>query len=116
MPEDDLEARVAALEQRTQELADQVRESRQDAAAARILAGGVDREVGELQSEFRDFRQAMTASLNALRADAVDLRAHVDERFDQVNEGFIEMRGRLDASAAGQQMIAEMIQSLIDKP
>ena len=54
--------------------------------------------------------------------DFVDLRTHVDRRFtqvdrgfEQVDRGFAEMRGRLDATAAGQQRIAELIESLIDR-
>lgn len=101
----------------------------QDAAAARILAGAADRDVAEIRTEIRDFRNAATASFNALRQDFVDLRDHVDQRFEQVDRhfeqvdrgfeqvdrGFIEMRGRLDAAAAGQQRIVELIESLIDQ-
>jgi hypothetical protein len=36
----DLEARVAALEEHVRELDERVRHGRQDAAAARVLAGG----------------------------------------------------------------------------
>jgi hypothetical protein len=63
-----------------------------------------------------------SASFNARRQDFVDLRAHVDSRFEQVDRGFqqvdrgfIEMRGKLDATAAGQQRIVELIESLIDQ-
>lgn len=101
----------------------------QDAAAARVLAGAADRDVAEIRADIRDFRQGTTASINALRADFVDvrqdfgdlrqdfgdLRAHVDRGFEQVNRGFTEMRGRLDATAAGQQQLADLIQSLIDQ-
>ena len=115
----------------------------QDAAAARILAGAADRDVTEIRAEIRDFRNATTASFNALRQDFVDLRGHVDSRFEQVDRrfdqvdrrfqqverrfehvdrrfdrvdgGFVEMRGRLDATVAGQQRIVELIESLIDQ-
>ena len=60
------------------------------------------------QDDLDDIRQATTASFNALRADFSDLR-------DEVGRGFSEMRGKLDASAAGQQRIAELIESLIDQ-
>jgi hypothetical protein len=92
----------------------------QDATAARLLAGAADRDVTEIRAEIRDFRNATTASFNALRQDFVDLRGHVDRRFEQVDRGFeqvdrgfAEMRGKLDAAAAGQQRIAELIASLI---
>lgn len=92
-----------------------------DAAAARVLAGSADRDVTEIRAEIRDFRSATTASFNALRQDFVDLRNHVDRRFEQVDRGFeqvdrgfAEMRGKLDATASGQQHIADLIQRLID--
>jgi len=79
----------------------------QDAAAARVLAGAADRDVTEIRTEIRDFRNATTASFNALREDFGDLRTHVDR-------GFTEMCGKLDATASGQQHIADLIQRLID--
>ncbi|MGU3499359.1 hypothetical protein [Mycobacterium sp. C31M] len=60
-----------------------------------------------LLAEIRDLRQANTGSFNAMREDLNDLRAHVDR-------GFVEMRGRLDAAAAGQQQIVDLIQTLIE--
>ena len=116
----DLEARVAALETQVQELVDRVRASEQDAAAARVLAGGADRDVAQLQEEIRDFRQATTSSFNAMREDLTDLREDLtDLREDvtdlrtKVDNGFIEMRGKLDATAAGQQQIVGLLNTLI---
>ena len=91
-----------------------LRATEQDAAAARVLAGAADRDVTEIRAEIRDFRNAATASLNALREDFGDLRRHVDQGFEQVDRGFAEMRGKLDATATGQQHIADLIQGLID--
>lgn len=122
-----LEERVTALETHVHELAGRVRASEHDAAAARVLAGAADRDVTEFSGELRefggelrefggelrefsgefvDFRQATVASFNALREDFVDLRTHVDQ-------GFTEMRGKFDATAAGQQQIVDLIQTLI---
>lgn len=103
---DDLEARVAALETQVRELADRVRTSEQDAAAARVLAGGADRDVTEIRGEIRDFRQATTSSFNAMREDLADLR-------QQMNNGFTEARGKLDAAAVGQQQIVGLLNTLI---
>lgn len=103
---DDLEARVAALETQVRDLADRVRHSEQDAAAARVLAGGADRDVAEIRGEIRDFRQATTSSFNAMREDLADLRTHV-------KDGFTEMRGKLDATAAGQQHIVNLLNTII---
>lgn len=123
----DLEARVAALETQVQELIDRVRTSEQDAAAARVLAGGADRDVAQIHGEIRDFRQATTCSFNAMREDLTDMREDLtdmredltDMRGDltdlrtKVGNGFIEMRGKFDATAAGQQQIVGLLNTLI---
>lgn len=121
---DDLERRVGALEDTVQDLTRRVRRGERDAAAARVLAGGADRDVGELRGEVREFRAEVRAEfadvraeaaewrsqnnrvLNAMRADITDLREHVDR-------GFLEIRGRLDATAAGQQTIVDLLGTLI---
>ncbi|HET6732583.1 hypothetical protein [Mycobacterium sp.] len=119
---DNLEARVAALESRVRELADQVAASRQrvqaserDAAAARVLAGGADRDVTEFRREMRDFRQATVSSFNALHKDLVDLRTHVNNGFTTVDRSSTEIRGRLDAAAAGQQEILRLLHTVIGR-
>ena len=61
-----------------------------------------------IRGELRDFRHATTASFNALRDDFVDLRDHVDR-------GFTEIRGKLDAAAAGQQQIVGLLQTLTEQ-
>jgi len=83
-----------------------VRTSEQDAAAARVLAGGADRDVTEIRGEIRGFRQATTSSFNAMREDLTDIR-------QLTNNGFTEMRGKLDAAAAGQQQIVTLLNTLI---
>jgi hypothetical protein len=108
-----LEARVDALETQVHELDRRVRASVQDAAAARVLPGAADRDVTGFHGELRDFRQAAVASLNALSADMTDLRTEMNERFAQVDNGFVEVRGKLDAAAAGQQQIVDILQRLI---
>lgn len=115
MAKDDLEGRVTSLETTVSDINRRLRSTEQEAAAARVLAGAADRDVAEIRTEIRDFRNATTASFNALRKDFVDLRGHVDRRFEQVDRGFTEMRGKLDATAAGQQRIVELIESLIDQ-
>jgi len=114
-----LEARVTTLETQVRDLAERVGASEQDAAAARVLAGAADRDVTAFRGELRDFRNATVASFNALREDMRDLGtemnnrfARVAERFNQVDNGFIEVRGKLDAAAAGQQRVVELIEAL----
>ncbi|GFM19173.1 MULTISPECIES: hypothetical protein [Mycobacteriaceae] len=120
MESGDLEPRVEALENQVRDLTAKVQVTQQDAAAARVLAGAADRDVSEIRGELRDFRNATTASFNALRQDFVDLRQdfadlreHVDRRFEQVDQGFMEMRGRFDAAAAGQQRIVDMLTTIM---
>lgn len=115
----DLEPRVSALEHQMRDATGRVQASEREAAAARVLAGAADRDVTAIRGELRDFRQATTASFNALRQDFVDLGSHVDQGFAQVDRGFAEvergfaeMRGKLDAAAAGQQQIVDILQTL----
>ena len=120
MESGDLEPRVEALENQVRDLTAKVHATQQDAAAARVLAGAADRDVSEIRGELRDFRNATTASFNAMRQDFVDLRQdfadlreHVDRRFEQVDQGFMEMRGRFNAAAAGQQQIVDMLTTIM---
>ena len=113
MESGDLEPRVEALENQVRDLTAKVQVTQQDAAAARVLAGAADRDVSEIRGELRDFRNATTASFNALRQDFVDLREHVDRKFEQVDQGFMEMRGRFDAAAAGQQRIVDLLTTIM---
>lgn len=127
MEPDGLEARVTALESQVHDLTERVRASEQDAAAARVLAGAADRDVGEFHDELRDFRRATVTSFNAMREDMVSMREdmgsmrqdidsmreHVYSMRGDMDSGFIEMRGKFDAAAAGQQLIVELLNGLI---
>jgi hypothetical protein len=114
MPHENLESRVTALEVQVGDLRSRVRASEHDAAAARVLAGGADRDVGAIRGEIRDFQQATIGSFNALRADMVDGFRRVDEQFARVDNGFAEMRAKFDMTAAGQQRIVELIETVVD--
>jgi hypothetical protein len=109
----DLESRVSALEEQVRNLTGRVQSSEQDAAAARVLAGAADRDVSEFRSELRDFRQATTASFNALRQDFVDLRQDFVDLRTHVDNGFIEMRGKFEVMAAGQHRVVDLLQTII---
>jgi hypothetical protein len=84
---ENLEPRVSALESQMSELTARVRRSERDAAAARVLAGGADRDVEQLRGEMRDLRQTMTSGFKAMREDFTDLRAHVDRGFAEMDRG-----------------------------
>ncbi len=104
----ELEPRVSALEGEVREIRSRLKMSEQDAAAARVLAGAADRDVGEIRAELRDFRRATVSSFNAVREDLVDLRGEVAQLRT-------EMRSKFDLTAAGQQQIVGMLQTLIDR-
>jgi chromosome segregation ATPase len=119
-PDDDLEPRVSALESDVGELRARVERSEQDAAAARVLAGGADRDVSEIRTEIREFREQNMRLHNATREDIVDiraeiaetrtgLRAEIAELREHTDRGFAQIRGLLDAAAAGQQRIVDLL-------
>lgn len=131
---EELEERVAALEAQVHDLVERVQRSEHDAASARVLAGGADRDVSEIRAEIRDFRDQNNRVLNAVRDDLIDLTGRVDhltERMDHLTErldglaerlggltertegGFAQVRGALDATAAGQSHIVELLDQLI---
>jgi methyl-accepting chemotaxis protein len=112
------------------ELRARLRRVEQDAAAARILAGGADRDVGELGREFREFRDQNNRMLNAMREDLTDLRdetrrgfarvrerfeqvdrnfEQVDRNFEQVDRNFLTVHSKLDGVAAGLQVITDLL-------
>jgi hypothetical protein len=80
----DLEARVAALETQVRELAERVRHSEEDAAAARVLAAAPTARSSRFEARFPDFRQATASSFNAMGQRLTDLRTRVNDGFAQV--------------------------------
>lgn len=109
----DLEARVARLEARMEEVAG-------DAAAARHLAAARDRDLADLTVKVDANRAAISALGEQTRArfDQVDARfEQVDARFERlerrVDNGFAEMRGKFDATAAGLEHITGLLDTLI---
>jgi predicted nucleotidyltransferase len=79
-----------------------------------------DRDVIEIRAEIRDFRDQDNRVLTAMRSDLTDLTTRVDgvtERLDALTDrtesGFTQVRGALDASAAGQAHIVELLDQLI---
>ena len=102
----DLEARVAALEARLEEVAS-------DAAAARHLAAARDRDLADLGVKVDANRKA----INALGQQTVARFDRFEQRMDsleqKVDNGFTEMRGKFDQAAAGQQQIVELLNAFI---
>jgi hypothetical protein len=114
---DDMDERVTALENSVSEFGARVSRAEEDARAARTLAGGADRDVGELGGEFRAFRDQNNRVLSAMRADLTDGFAAVRAEFvavrAEMRQGFTEMRGLLDAQAAFSRQLADLLGVLI---
>jgi len=109
----DLEARVARLELRLEEVA-------ADAAAARHLAAARDQGLADLGVKVDANRTAISAMGEQTRArfDQVDARFdRLEQRVDglsaRVDGGFAEIRGRLDATASGLEHITGLLDTLI---
>lgn len=98
----DVEARLAALEARMEEVA-------ADAAAARHLAAARDRDLADIGIKVDANRSAIKAlgAQTAARFDGLDDR--VDRLEAKVDTGFAEMRGKLDQTAAGMKQIVELL-------
>jgi BMFP domain-containing protein YqiC len=101
---EELEARVNVLEE-------QVRHTRQDAAAARVLAGAADRDV----SEMKQVLGGHTKVLNAVRETQVEhgqqlgsLDSRVGSLEAKVDSGFTKVNISMDR-------VAQLLQQVIDK-
>jgi len=81
---DDIETRVAILEREVVQLREQVAFCSSDAAGARVLAAGADRDVSEVRAELR----AHTQALNALRETQLDQDRRITGLDRKVTEGF----------------------------
>lgn len=92
---EDLEARVTALEA-------EVRLIREDAAAARVLAGGADRDVSALSARI-DMHKAL---LEALRETQVEEGQKIDSLEQEMRAGFATL-------TVGQSEILTLLNRLI---
>jgi len=101
---DDLEVRVATLEDHVARLREEVALTSSDAGAARALAAGADHDVSEVRAELR----AHTQALNALRETQLeqggaiaDLDRRMTEGFTTLNVGMSQitalLTGKLDS-------------------
>ena len=118
MVDENLERRVERLESQLDAetgLPAEVQAAREDAAAARHLAAASDRDVADLHTDLRAFRQATTTSFNAMRADFADLGTEFGGLRAEFGELRAEMRTGFATAAAGQQQIVGMLTTLIEQ-
>ena len=114
------EARLARVEARVEEVA-------QDATAARHLAAARDRDLADLTIKVDANRKAINAlgiqtaerfdrvdnRFDRLEGEVAELRSEVRAGFAQADLNFLAIRGVLDATAAAQQRTAELLDVLI---
>jgi hypothetical protein len=109
VPDDDADARFTRLEREVAELREQVTFARSDAAAARVLAAGADRDVSEVRAELRAHIQA----LNALRETQLEQGQAIDELRREMRDGFAsqgrEMRDGFATVAVGMAQITALL-------
>lgn len=109
-----LEERVTARENEVGDLKHRLQRSEKDSAAARVLAGGADRDSSELRIELREFREQNMRLHNATREDIADIRGDVAEIRGELGQLTLEMRSKFDMLAAGQQQLVNLITLAID--
>ncbi|MEU0535689.1 hypothetical protein [Amycolatopsis tolypomycina] len=101
---EDLETRVTALEE-------QMQHTRQDAAAARVLAGTADRDV----SEFKQILNGHTKVLNAMRETQVEQGQNISGLKTDVADLRAEMQSGFTKVNVGMEQISRLLQQVIDK-
>lgn len=128
-PPDDLEARIGALEREVARLREQMALAGADAAAARVLAAGADRDVAEVRAELR----AHTQTLNALRETQLEqgeriasmdgrltsvearlssLEVRVASLESEARAGFAEMRSGFATMSTGMAEITALLRRI----
>lgn len=105
----DVEARLSAVEQELARLRAKVAEVASDAAAARVLAGGADRDVSELGDTLRSHTQVLNAlretqlehgqRLTSLDGRVADLDERMTRGFATLGEGMARIHGLLSRIA-----------------
>jgi chromosome segregation ATPase len=94
--DEDAEARFTRLEHEVTQLRERVALAMSDAAAARVLAAGADRDVSEVRAELR----AHTQTLNALRETQVEQGRKID-RLEQKVDGLEQKVDGLEQKVDG---------------
>jgi len=88
---DDLDRRLHIVEAEVARMREQAAITSSDAAAARVLAGGADRDVSEVRAELR----AHTQALNALRETQLEQAQKMSDGFTTLIVGIAQMTNLL---------------------
>jgi hypothetical protein len=115
-PDDDFEARLAILEREVARLREQsilissdATGARVDAAAARVLAAGADRDVSEVRTELRAHIQALNALRETQLEQAREMREGFAEMRAEMREGFAKTREGFATQAIGMAEITALL-------
>lgn len=113
---DDLANRVSKLEREVARLREQSVLTTTDAGAARVLAAGADRDVGEVRAELRAHIQV----LHALRETQLEQGQRMEAGFAALRETQVEQARRTEAGFAvlntGMGQIATLLQTITEQP
>lgn len=107
-PDADHEARIRTLEQQVAELRTQIAQASGEAAAARVLAGGADRDVSEMKAQLRAHMQA----LNALRETQLEQDVRLSALELEMRSGFQEMRTGFATVHSGMAHITTLLEGI----
>jgi hypothetical protein len=120
-PDDDFEARLAILEREVARLREQsilissdATGARVDAAAARVLAAGADRDVSEVRAELRTHIQALNALRETQLEQAREMREGFAEMRTEMREGFAKTREGFATQATGMAQITALLTKIAD--
>jgi hypothetical protein len=126
--DDDFEARLAILEREVARLREQsilissdATGARVDAAAARVLAAGADRDVSEVRAELRAHIQALNAlretqleQTREMREGFAEMRAEMREGFAEMREGFAKTWEGFAKQATGMAQITALLTKIAE--
>lgn len=109
MPNDDLELRITSLEREVVRLREHVAVTSSDAAAARVLAAGADRDVSEVRAELRAHLQALNALRETQLEQAREMREGFAEMRAEMREGFAKTREGFAKQSTGMAQITALL-------
>ncbi|MGI8536543.1 MAG: hypothetical protein ACR2K2_08590 [Mycobacteriales bacterium] len=107
---EDLESRLSAVERELAQLREQTALAAVDAAAARTLSAGADRDVSEVRAELR----AHTSVLHALRETQLDHGGRLDRLEARVDAGFAAADRAFATVNTGMSTILTLLEGLAD--
>jgi isocitrate lyase len=103
-----METRLTLVEREVARLREESAVTRADAAAARVLATGADRDVSEVRAELR----AHTQALNALRETQLEQGQEMREQGQEMREQGQEMRAGFSTLNTGMVQITALLEGI----